>query len=131
MEVLSNKGKSVGINNLPNIFESYEDRKQVLLQSLWDSPHFINSLKNGRPADIDKKITSWLDMIKNYKNNLISPEMCNTVAERIIYESYNNGLRASNALDFDDLLLLTYRLFIERPKIADFYRRQFKYICIC
>lgn len=28
------------------------------------------------------------------------------------------------------LLLLTYRLFQERPRIADFYRRQYRYICI-
>ena len=28
------------------------------------------------------------------------------------------------------MLLLTYRLFQERPKIADFYRRQYRYICI-
>ena len=42
----------------------------------------------------------------------------------------NNGLRVSYAIDFDDLLLLTYRLFQERPKIADFYRRQYRYICI-
>ena len=33
-------------------------------------------------------------------------------------------------LDFDDLLFFTYRLFQERPKIADFYRRQYRYICI-
>jgi DNA helicase-2/ATP-dependent DNA helicase PcrA len=39
-------------------------------------------------------------------------------------------LRASGALDYDDLLLLTYRLFLERPKIAEFYQRQYKYICI-
>ena len=50
--------------------------------------------------------------------------------ERRLYEGYDAQLRASAALDYDDLLLLTYRLFAERPKIADFYRRQYKYICI-
>ncbi len=50
--------------------------------------------------------------------------------ERRLYEGYDAQLRASAALDYDDLLLLTYRLFTERPKIADFYRRQYKYICI-
>ena len=50
--------------------------------------------------------------------------------ERRLYEGYDAQLRASAALDYDDLLLLTYRLFAERPKIADFYQRQYKYICI-
>jgi len=39
-------------------------------------------------------------------------------------------MRACNAVDFDDLLLLTYRLFEERPKVAEFYRRQYGYICV-
>ena len=34
------------------------------------------------------------------------------------------------AVDFDDLLFLAYRLFEERPAVAAFYRRQFKYICV-
>ena len=38
MEVLSNRGKAVGIEKLPNIFESYQDRKQVLLQAAIDDP---------------------------------------------------------------------------------------------
>lgn len=38
MEVLSNRGKAVGVENLPNIFESYQDRKQVLLQAIIDDP---------------------------------------------------------------------------------------------
>jgi DNA helicase-2/ATP-dependent DNA helicase PcrA len=56
--------------------------------------------------------------------------MMDDVVGKKVYEAYNDGLRALNVLDFDDLLLLTYRLFQERPKIADFYRRQYSYICI-
>ena len=26
--------------------------------------------------------------------------------------------------------MLTYKLFTDRPKIADFYRRQYRYICV-
>ncbi|GAG76222.1 unnamed protein product, partial [marine sediment metagenome] len=49
---------------------------------------------------------------------------------RRLYTEYNDTLRASNAVDFDDLLLLTYSLFEDRPKIPAFYRRQYRYICI-
>jgi len=58
------------------------------------------------------------------------PEMVEDEQFRRLYIEYNEQLRASDALDFDDLLLLTYRLFEERPKIASFYRRQYRYICV-
>ena len=51
--------------------------------------------------------------------------------DRKIFEGYQAGLRASGAVDFDDLLLLTYQLFEERPKIANFYPRlAHRFICI-
>ena len=40
MEVLANRGKSVGINKLPNIFESYQDCKQALLQAVLHDPEY-------------------------------------------------------------------------------------------
>ena len=36
----------------------------------------------------------------------------------------------SNALDFDDLLLKTYELFVKHPEIADYYSNKFQYIHI-
>jgi DNA helicase-2/ATP-dependent DNA helicase PcrA len=129
LEVLTNRGKYVGIENLPNIFESTQDRKQVLIQAISEYPDILRLLSrdNGRQ---NKIISEWLETISFFKCNLIMPEMCGDPTLKTIYETYNNNLRASNAIDFDDLLLLTYRLFIERPKIADFYRRQYRYICI-
>src|SRR5437868_12240924 len=38
IEVLANRGKSVGINGLPNIFERYSDRKQILLEAVMGDP---------------------------------------------------------------------------------------------
>jgi len=131
MEVLANRGKSVGIDKLPNIFESYYDRKQVLLQAVMDDLDIRHELKYaGDSKEQDKLLNGWLGMIGDAKNKLLLPEMLNNKINRKVYEAYNNGLRASDVVDFDDLLLLTYRLFQEHPKIADFYRRQYRYICI-
>jgi DNA helicase II / ATP-dependent DNA helicase PcrA len=131
MEVLSNRGKAVGVEKLPNIFESYQDRKQVLLRATIEDPDLSQiflgvSDKNSR----EKLLNEWLVMIGSAKNRLVLPEMMENTIEKKVYEAYNDGLHALNVLDFDDLLLLTYRLFQERPKIADFYRRQYRYICI-
>lgn len=130
-EVLANRGKSVGVDGLPNIFDSYQDRKQVLLdavrqhpdiQSLLDSE--IDSRARSRKAD------EWLKRIGELKNELVVPEALSDDRFARLYAEYNDQLRASNAVDFDDLLLMTYRLFEERPKIASFYRRQYRYVCI-
>jgi len=131
VEVLANRGKSVGIDELPHIFESYQDRKHVLIKAVMDDPELSHALKTaGNAKEQDDLINRWLKMICEAKNNLLLPEMKTNLVESKVYSAYNEGLKASNAVDFDDLLLLTYRLFIERPKIADFYRRQYRYICI-
>jgi len=131
MEVLANRGKPVGIENLPHIFELYQDRKQVLLQAVMDDPHLKYELENsGDAKEQGKLLESWLKMIGTAKNDLLLPEMLDDDIDKKVYEVYDKGLRASKAVDYDDLLFLTYRLFTERPKIADFYRRQYRYVCI-
>ena len=131
MEVLANRGKSVGIDKLPNIFESYQDRKQILIQAVTNDIYLQLILKNlGHAKRQEELLNQWLNMIGEAKNNLLLPEMLDNEVDKKVYEAYNNNLHASDAVDFYDLLLLTYRLFVERPKIANFYRRQYRYICI-
>ncbi|WP_414541191.1 ATP-dependent helicase [Nostoc sp. CCY0012] len=131
LEVLANRGKAVGIEGRPNILESNQDRKQILLQAVMDDPELKYELKNaGEPKQQNKLLTNWFETIEKAKRNLQLPEMLTDEIHRKVYEAYNEVLRTSNAVDFDDLLLLTYQLFTERPKIADFYRRLYRYICI-
>ena len=134
MEVLANRGKFVDINKFPNIFESYQDCKQALLQAVLHDPEYpeLRQLlkRIGDARQQENVLIRWLEMIGEAKNNLLLPEMLDNETDRKVYKAYNDGLRASDAVDFDDLLLLTYRLFQERPRIADFYRRQYRYICI-
>lgn len=131
MEVLANRGISVGIDGIPNILESYQDRRLILLQAVIDNEKIWREIKLSRDnREMDYIINNWLNIISTAKNNLHLPEALDDEREKKIYESYNEQLKASNVIDFDDLLLLAYRLFQERPKIADFYRRQYRYICI-
>lgn len=131
MEVLANRGKPIGVEGLPNIFESFDDRRQVLANAVRSDPRLSAALRNaGEPKEQQRRLSSWLERISELKNSLVLPSMVEDDDERLLYEGYDAQLRASAALDYDDLLLLTYRLFAERPKTADFYRRQYKYVCI-
>lgn len=47
-----------------------------------------------------------------------------------VYKYYENTLKRNNALDFDDLILKTVRLFEENPDILAYYQDKFKYIMV-
>lgn len=78
----------------------------------------------------DQNLASWFRRISELKNKLPVAEAVENELLRTMYETYDGELRAAGAIDYDDLPLLTYRLFQEKPGIADFYRRQYKYTCI-
>ncbi|MCI5145441.1 MAG: ATP-dependent helicase, partial [Candidatus Electrothrix sp. AR3] len=48
----------------------------------------------------------------------------------LLYQNYQDILHTQNAIDFDDLLLLSYSLMVNYPKISALYRRSFFSICI-
>lgn len=46
------------------------------------------------------------------------------------YQEYQETLRRNNALDFDDLIRMTVRLFQECPEVLEYYQNRFKYIMV-
>jgi DNA helicase-2/ATP-dependent DNA helicase PcrA len=46
------------------------------------------------------------------------------------YAEYERRLAAAGAVDFDDLILRTVRLFRERPEVLEHYQERFRYILI-
>ena len=47
-----------------------------------------------------------------------------------LYEEYQTLLEMQNSLDFDDMLLLVYRLFTEHPDVLERYRETYQYLLI-
>ncbi|MBF7097263.1 DNA helicase PcrA [Alkalibacter mobilis] len=47
-----------------------------------------------------------------------------------VYKLYQSKLKSNNAMDFDDLLLNTSRLFEEQPDILKYYQEKFKYVLV-
>lgn len=79
-----------------------------------------------------------LNLISRAKDRLMTPDMllseCETdylgsIAAKV-YRLYQRKLMEANALDFDDIIMLTVRLFEENPDILAFYQSKFKYICV-
>jgi DNA helicase II / ATP-dependent DNA helicase PcrA len=85
----------------------------------------------------DKKYkpSAVLNAISNAKNELITPEIYQPPTYwhemvRRIYPRYQELLRQSNALDFDDLLLEVVRLFDEKPDILTRYQDRYLHVLV-
>jgi DNA helicase-2/ATP-dependent DNA helicase PcrA len=129
--VLAKRGKPVGINGFPQIFDAYHDRRSILTRAINNDPELLHELKlAGDHKEQRQRIDDWLKKIIQFKSKLLRAFEIDDEIDRKLFEAYQAELRASGAVDFDDLLLLTYQLFEERPKIAGFYRRLYRYICI-
>ena len=104
-----------------------------------DQKKIVSAIMKRR--HIDEKllsIRSVLSLISIYKEKGYTPDRMEADAghdERIaksakIYADYAAELKDSNALDFDDLILLTNKLFRNCPEVLDLYRAQFDYILV-
>ena len=47
-----------------------------------------------------------------------------------VYGYYQKRLKAANALDFDDIITFTVRIFQEHPEVLEKYRKRFRYIMV-
>ncbi|MBW7456449.1 DNA helicase PcrA, partial [Paenibacillus sepulcri] len=69
------------------------------------------------------------------KNELITPERFeNKIGDYFdgivakVYKSYQKRLKSNNSLDFDDLIMMTIKLFTDEPDVLNFYQNKFRYI---
>ena len=131
LEMLSERGKPVGVEGLPHVFEQHKDRKEILVEAVKQDPLLSDELASEHDAKaIAKRLDQWLASISWLKAHPSAIDDSEDEIGKRALEAYDAGLRACGAYDFDDLLLLSYRLLSEYPKIADFYRRLYRFVCI-
>src|SRR5574339_56008 len=91
-----------------------------------------------RELNINEKLyrpASVLGSISRAKNELIGADDYPTqtfrdeVVKRV-YAEYQKRLIASNAVDFDDILLYTARLLEEQPSVRDKYAQRFRHVLV-
>ena len=103
------------------------DSKEILKEILRQG----ESEKDLAAVDaVQKRISDW-------KNELILPDEAVSHADSddalraaIAYQGYNRMLRACNAVDFDDLILMPAQLFREQPRILEKWRHRIQYLLV-
>jgi len=84
---------------------------------------------NGAKLDA-AAILAWLSRLKNGGSQTVeSPDPARSLAEHL-RSSYESALRACNAVDFDDLILLTLRLFKQHPDVLTACRAKYRYVMV-
>lgn len=100
-----------------------------------DSRALIGELLHRENAS--DKIDLIRNLISDFKNQLISPEEAVNKAENDgellaakIYEVYNRHLRAYNAVDFDDLILLPTLGFRDNKELRERWQSRVHYLLV-
>ena len=86
----------------------------------------------------DKELLRTLiNRISNWKNDLCSPQQALTLARdkqeqtfAHCYDRYNKQLRAYNALDFDDLIMLPTLLFKQNKEVRSKWQEKIRYLLV-
>jgi superfamily I DNA/RNA helicase len=91
-----------------------------------------NLLSDIRAYDRSFKPDAVMERISRMKNAFSPAEDSDELESfsGVVYPRYQEMLKAMNAVDFDDLLLLTIRLFEEHPEVLLKYQERFSHIMV-
>ena len=130
--ILRAEADHIGFNNNFTIYDESDSRS--LLKAIIKEKGLDD--KTYKPAAVHAKISMA-------KNNLVTPEIyradkdyhdrdkhANMPGVGEIYEVYVQRCKQANAMDFDDLLMLTYQLFRDHEEIRQKYSDRFDFILV-
>jgi DNA helicase II / ATP-dependent DNA helicase PcrA len=92
-------------------------------------------LKDMRIEENELKPRAALSYVGRFKSEALNPReaMTQATTDRMIrivqaYQNFQKELAEANAMDFDDLILETVRLFHEHPDVLDRYQETWRYL---
>lgn len=130
-EVLRNHGTYVGINSNFEIYSSDDDINDIIsdLQLKYNEENGDTIPDNINVGKAIKYFEKHL-CISDGDLDVVMPKTAYAREYKWFYHKYIEYMLANNVLDFDMLILMTFRLFKENPGIAKIYARTYKYINI-
>jgi len=125
LNIIRSERKSLGLKSGFSIFDGQDSH--TLIRDLLIQEH---GAEGDKAASIQQRISAW-------KNDRILPEeavaSATSPADMLCaqaYLRYNRALRAYNALDFDDLILLPTILFEQSPDVLERWQHRLHYLLV-
>lgn len=125
LTIIRREYKAIGFKPGFSIFDADDARSLLKELMLRDG-----DIDNDQLNLVQQQISSW-------KNDLTTPEQAQSLAKSpgeltfaIVYERYNKALRAYNAVDFDDLILIPVHLFQAQPTTLARWQRKIRYLLV-
>ncbi|HTL51378.1 MAG TPA: UvrD-helicase domain-containing protein [Planctomycetota bacterium] len=124
--ILRREAHHLGLQRSFSIYD--EDDVDTLLKQLLDTSQTrIDYHEFRKPSTLRKIISEVKNGTKPLEGFEFHPSGRIFVS---LFDAYNRALRANNACDFDDLLLLVVKLFNDHPAVREQYARRFRYVLI-
>lgn len=124
-DIIKREYKHLGFKANMTLFDEYD--QMALLKELT-----ADYLKEDK--DLLRELIST---ISNWKNDLISPQSALKFAQNekqqifaVCYQRYATQLRAYNALDFDDLIMLPTLLFKQNEEVRSKWQQKIRYLLV-
>ncbi len=125
LTIIRHELRHVGLKSGFSIFDSQD--ALALLKSLMLKEQEVDE---ARLRTIQNQISDW-------KNDLLLPPQAlagaqdpETVFAARVYEQYQRHLRAFNAVDFDDLILIPATLFQDKPAVLERWQNRVHYLLV-
>ncbi len=125
LRILRKYGERLGLRDGFSIYDT-DDKKRMITACMSE-------------LDIDEKKLSAkaiASAVSIEKDNLRTPDDTETTRDprtrdiRDVYALYTKRMLENNAVDFDDIIMLTVRLFKENEDILEYYQNKFRYILV-
>lgn len=125
LNIIRREYKSLGFKPGFSIFDAEDARSLLKELMLKDS-----DLDNDHLNLVQNQISNW-------KNDLVTPKRALEIAQSpgeqtiaIVYQQYNQALRAYNAVDFDDLILIPVDLFQQNDEVLARWQKKIRYLLV-
>ena len=144
VKILRAHGDSIGLKSGFSIYDSSDCERLVKIiasELNIDIKKFTPKLLLSKISDFKNNLVTWQENLKNYAPDYkpgasVSGASSFNAAGNAdalyaaVYAEYQNRLNVSNAVDFDDLIMLTVKLLRQDPQVSTYYRRKFRYILV-
>lgn len=144
VKILRTHGDSIGLKSGFSIYDSSDCERLVKIiasELNIDIKKFTPKLLLSKISDFKNNLVTWQENLKNYAPDYkpgasVSGASSFNAAGNAdalyaaVYAEYQNRLSVSNAVDFDDLIMLTVKLLRQNPQVSAYYKRKFRYILV-